>query len=343
MKFYGNTIVENALSKMLDSKVKFESVSWDINKGTANFKGFSIINKMDFSEKIFNAQKMILILNKEKLEKEKKAVFDEIYINGGTLNIVRDARGILNLSQNTQRTLNYADDTAYADEPDGSNVLYNLARSVRTFTIENSTINFTDYFIDPRGFVIICDNLNMNFKADPDLIRTSGFAQVECALSFRLPASRHGDGQFFLKSSMAAYQERADMEMTIETRGIDLIRFLPYFDRYTPFHINEGVFSSDTSFRMHNNMIDSLTTMVFHKLNFSIDPGMENSEFLAASVNQLAKYLTSSQGEILFDFVIKGEADNPAIGIGPKVQFAIGMVVIEELGKMMQEIQAAQE
>ena len=43
-----------------------------------------------------------------------------------------------------------------------------------------------------------------------------------------------------------------------------------------------------------------------------------------------------------FDFVIKGDANNPEIGMGPQVKFAIGRVAIEELGNFLQQLQKMQ-
>ncbi len=79
--------------------------------------------------------------------------------------------------------------------------------------------------------------------------------------------------------------------------------------------------------------------MVFHKLNIAVDPSKENAQFLEASVNRLVPYLMSGAGEINFDFVIKGSAYNPEIGLGPQVKFAIGRVAIEELSNFIQQIQ----
>ena len=86
-------------------------------------------------------------------------------------------------------------------------------------------------------------------------------------------------------------------------------------------------------------MIDSPTTTVFHKLKLTIDPGMENAKFLETTANKLVRYLTSGKGEVAFDFVIKGPVDNPQAGLGPKVKFAMGMVVLEELGNIIQQLQ----
>jgi hypothetical protein len=283
-------------------------------------------------------------LNKEKFDTEKKIALDEVYIKRGVLNIERKTDGVLVLASLSPRE---------AIEPSGGGLahaaetspcaLYNLARSLRKVTIEDTTINFKDYHISPnKPFFAYCDRFNLNFTSGQEPVPTSGHIPVQFTLSFRIPRCRYGDGSVSMSANMAAYSDRVDVEAALETRYIDLMLFLPYFSRNTPYTFTDGLFSSSTSFRMHNNMIDSLTTVTFHKILLYINPGMENAQFLSASANKIAKYLTSSSGEILFDFVIQGPLSSPAIGLGPKVKFAIGLVVIEEIGKMMQQIQAAQ-
>ena len=342
MKFYGKSLLENALSNMLGSKVKFESVSLNLDKYTVNFRGFSILSEIDFDENILNAEKCTLILNKERFEKEKKIAFEDIVIKKGVLNIERNKEGIFNISYNRPRRIDDRGAIAYADAPVDSGGLYNFAENVRKLTIEDSVINFKDYYVPQGPFAITCDNFNLDFTSGQESGSPSGSIPVKHTLSFRIPNTRYRDGKFFLSAGMTVYKHLVDMEMTVETKYIDLMQFLPYFENYTPFSFNNGLFSSSTNFRMHNNMIDSTTTMVFHELNLIIDPGMKNAKFLETSVNRLAPYLMSGRGEIIFDFVIKGPADNPQIGLGPRVKFAIGLVVIEELSNFIQQLQKLQ-
>jgi len=342
MKFYGKSLLENALSNMLGSKVKFESVSLNLDKYTVNFRDFSILSEINFDENILNAEKCTLILNKERFEKEKKIAFEDIVIKKGVLNIERNKEGIFNISYNSPRKIDDRGAIAYAATPADSGGLYNFAQNVRKLTIKDSVINFKDYYVPQGPFTITCDNFNLDFTSGQESGSSSDPIPVKYTLSFRIPNTRYRDGEFLLSAGMDVYKHQVDTKMAVETKYIDLMQFLPYFESYTPFSFNTGLFSSSTNFRMHNNMIDSTTTMVFHKLNLIIDPGMENAKFLETSANRLVPYLMSGKGEIIFDFIIKGPVDNPRIGLGPRLKFAIGLVVIEELGNFIQQLQKLQ-
>ena len=93
---------------------------------------------------------------------------------------------------------------------------------------------------------------------------------------------------------------------------------------------------------MHENNIDSLTTMYFSNLYLVINTHDENAQFLQVSINRLAPYLRSGEN-LIFDFVMKGNVMNPQFGVGPRVKYAIGMVAIEEVSKILQQIQRAQQ
>ncbi len=344
MKFYGNAIVEKYLQAMIGQPVKIESVSLNMDKGAVNFHGFTIVSQIDLDAKIFNAEKVTVYLNKEKYEKEKVLVLDEVYIKKGILNIERRKDGTYNIASLGERGADEAGasgSAAYAQEVSES-PLYSLAKGIRKITVEDCTVNFKDHLISREPFFVYFDNVNFNFLSGQTIIKPEGFVSVKCAFGLRIPKCRYGDGSISFSADMAVYPDRVDMETNLQMKYIDLMLFAPYIPKDSPFSFNDGLFSSETAFRMHNNVINSLTTIIFHKISLYINPGMENAEFLSASVNQIAKYLTSSKGEILFDFVIQGPSSRPAMGLGPKVKFAIGMVIIEELGKALAEMQRAQ-
>ena len=66
---------------------------------------------------------------------------------------------------------------------------------------------------------------------------------------------------------------------------------------------------------------------------------MEGTTFLQVAVDKLKPYLMSGRGEVIFDFVIKGPVEKPSINIGPKVKYAIGFAVMDEIINQLQKMQ----
>lgn len=340
MKYYGKGILEDVLSNMLGSRVRFESISVNMDKYGLSFGEFSILSEIGFDENVFDAEKFTLRLNKESLDRDKKVLVEEIFVKKGVLNIVRNRTGAFNVSFNGSGEPFLLGSVAYAAET--GNGLYNFAKNVKKVTIQDSVINFKDHHV-PRGpFAITCDDFDLEIKSLGPPGHT-GSIPMKCSINFEIPTNRrYGSSKFYLNADIAARRYGADIDVNMETKYIDLMQFLPYFESYTPFSFNDGVFSSTTSFKVQDGFVDSLTTMVFHRLKLLIDPGMENSRFLEASVNKLVPYL-SSGSEVVFDFVIKGPVEKPRMGLGPRAKFAVGLVVVEEISNFIEQLQKLKE
>jgi hypothetical protein len=338
--FFGKGTIEQMISKALGSQVKFQGMSFNLNKGLVNFTGFTVLNKIEFEENIFKADKFVVSINKERFEKDKTLIMEEIFIEKGVLTIERNRAGTFNIASIGDEESPWHEAVAYAAETASNIRLYDFVSTCKKITITDSTLNFKDYHISRQPFFFFFDNMNLEFSSSP--VRP-GNVGANCRLNMRVPMQSGRHGSVSLQLAMSIYPERADMEGNLSTKDINLMLFNAYFDRYTPFSFNNGLFNSTTQFRMHNNIIDSPTTMVFRGLKLYIKPGMEKAQFLQTAVNKLAPYLMSQQGDLYFDFVIKGPVEKPQAGLGPKVKFAIGMVALEELSKAMQQLQQLQQ
>ncbi len=342
MKFYGNKLIEKQLSQILGTKMKFDGISLDLKKYSINFTGFSIPSEIGFETRtVFNADKFILVLDKEKFEKDKKLVINEAIVEKGTFNIERNKQGVFNVSCLPGSQEPAAEPgIAYADETAGNIPIpvYNFAKSVKRILIKKSAINFRDYYISKEPLAVTCANFYTDIRMSPEEEASRGAIPMKYEISFDVPR-RGATGQFFLRGEAAIHQDRVDTEAFMDTKNIDVTQFLPYFRKATPFYFYEGEFSSTTNIAIHNKAVKSLTTMVFHRLRLEADPEKRNASFLQVSVNKLVPYLTSGKGEVIFDFEINGPLEHPEVSLGPNVKMAIGMVVVDEFGKIFQQLQ----
>ncbi|MBN1526226.1 MAG: DUF748 domain-containing protein [Candidatus Omnitrophica bacterium] len=341
MRVYGDAHIKKALTELAGARVEYKSAAINLDKKEATFRGFSVASQIGLDKDIFGADIFTIILNKEKLEKEKKIVFDSVRVKGAKLNIIRDKAGALNVALPKTDTamlewpLLNPGGIAYAADAPSKNALYDALMSVRNIKVEDSVITFEDYFMMEKPYKMWCDRF---FAEAVSTDTGSGYFSTAVTANFRVPQKQGGHGSFGMKANMAVYPGRTDMELSAETGNIDLLIFLPYFRRSTPFDVRSGRFGSKTDFRMHNGIIDSLTTMYFRNLSFIITSRDENAQFLHVSINRLAPYLKSGDNTV-FDFTMKGDVNNPQFSVGPKVKFAMGMVVMEEVGKAIQQMQ----
>lgn len=336
LKFFGNAAIGQMVSKALGSDVKFQNISFDLVKGRVHFTGFSVVNKIEFEENIFKADKFIVSIDKERFDRDRTLVMEEILIEKGTITIERNKKGIFNVASINTEDPAWFESVAYAAAMPSGEGFFNFAKTCRKIRIINSKLRFIDHYISREMFYFYFDNVDLEFNTTP---MPEGNIGASCRLDMTIPMQSGSNGSVMLRANLAIYTERIDLEGSLSTKNINIVLFSPYFNRYTPFNFNSGTFSSSTDIRIHNNMLDSPTTVIFSGLNLYIKPGMENSLFLETAVNRLAPYLMSRQGDIYFDFVLKGPVQKPQAGIGPRVKMAIGMVVLEEFNKALQHWQ----
>jgi hypothetical protein len=341
MHFYGNSLVRKALGELTGSQVQFKSVALNLGRAAASFRGVTVAGQIGFGKNVFDADTLTIGLNRERLEKEKKIVFDSVYMKGAKLRIIRNRAGVLNISLPNVNTARLREPVfgsgaiAYADETAAKNPLYDLFNGIRHVRIEDSSVSFEDSYGMDKPYSIWCDKLYAEITSRQT---GAGYLSVAAVSSLVVPQSRKGNGWFGMKASMAVYPDVTDVEMTAETGNIELAIFMPYFKRNTPFYFRSGRFNSKTDFRMHRRQIDSLTTMQIDDMSLRINPYDPNAEFLNVSIDRLAPYLMSGNN-IAFDFVVTGPISNPHVGVGPKVKFAIGMAAMEGVARAMGQIQ----
>jgi hypothetical protein len=341
MRLYGDAHIKKTLSELVGSRVDFKSVAINLDKQAASFKGFSIASQVGFDKNIFDADTFTVIFNKEKLDSKKQFVFDSVYIKGAKLAIIRDGRGTLNLESPAVKTARLKEPAfsfsavAYADEIQPKNAFYGMLKSFRSIRIEDSAITFEDHFKMAKPYKIWCNKFYADITAQDT---QAGYVAATVAANLRLPQKQYGEGWAGIKASMAVYPDNTNVELSAQTGNIDLRIFGPYLQRNTPFLFNSGRFGSRTDLRMHGGAVDSLTTMYFSNLSLAVNQYDPNAQFLNVSINRLAPYLRSGEN-IVFDFVMKGDAKKPQFGIGPKVKYAVGMVVMEEVGKAVAAMQ----
>lgn len=351
MRLYGNAHLKQLLTGLIGAKVNFSAVALDLDRQTVNFKEFSIASEIGFEKHIFSADTFTVYLNKEKLEKEKRMVFDRVYIKGAKIFVIRDKAGKLNLALPSAelpagsgpvvdeapapQAGGAAPSAAPAPAPAPRNGFFTVLQAVKQITIEDSFVSFEDQYGMKQPYRIWCDRFFADLVSQDT---NAGYMGATLTAKCRLPQKRYGDGWLGMRASMAAYPDRTNMEATASAGNVDILIFAPYFARNTPFLFRSGRFSSKSDLRLHDGVVDSLTTMSFDDLQLFINPYAPNAQFLHVSINRLAPYLTSG-GNIVFDFVMKGDARRPQFGVGPRVKFAIGMVVMEEVGKAIAAMQ----
>ncbi|MDD5440155.1 MAG: hypothetical protein PHS37_08220 [Candidatus Omnitrophica bacterium] len=339
MSTFGKGMIERALSDILGSGIKFKTVSLDIGKSAVRFKGLTIANEIGLEPNMFNAETFTVRLNKAALEKQKKIAIDEIVIDRASLNIERRPDGKIRLMYVVPERNSAAMDSQTTEERSG---FYDLMRAVRKISIKNSVVRFWDRMVSVEPFLVMGEDVALEITADPDIGNQSGYVQVHIVSSFNIYNRPYVPGLVRINADLKVYQPFCEATFGMSASNIDITHIKPYLDIYTPFIFTKGIFDADMKANINSTAVDSLTTIYFHSVRVSVNPAKQDSEFLRTSVNKLIPYLTSNQGEIIFDFVVSGPLKGPSVSMGPKLKEAAGMAVMGEVGRYIQNMQNMQ-
>lgn len=327
MKFHGHSLVESVLSDMLGLEVKYGSAAIDIDKGSVNFTDVTVADRASPGSYFLKIEKLGLWIDKDRLIKEKTVVVERARLEGAALSLERAKNGSFNIRFSRRRG------------PGSEKSAYDILGAFKELTVVNSKVMFTDYRIARRPAVSVFYEIGLQFRSSGtggDVIRAN------CSAKARVPGTRYASGELALRSGMAIYRDRVNLNAQIDAQAVNLALLCPYINRYTPFIFHGGLFTSATDLRIYNNRIDSPTTVIFHAIDMEVKPYAQDSQFLEANLGKLVPYLESRRGEIIFDFYLTGTTGNITAGVGPRVRNAIGMATQAEMLKIFGQLQRLQ-
>lgn len=206
------------------------------------------------------------------------------------------------------------------------------------FLLKNSKIIFIDRFRLSQPHVITFENINARLVF-----------RLNDAYSGVLGLSLSGQGEVNGKAGEVVKWDisydpntpKLTMSSRFEVSNVDIIPFEPYYDRYSPFVFASGKFSGTFVFDFDNGSIGSTDEVHLSDFKFYIKQGYENTVFLETTVPDLVKYFSSSFGEIVFDFKIKGDMANPRFYLGPISKQALASMAIDKVSDIVQKASAS--
>ena len=132
------------------------------------------------------------------------------------------------------------------------------------------------------------------------------------------------------------------MSNRFEVHGVEITPFEPYYYKYSPLVFTNGTFSGTLVFDFDNGNIGSTNEVHLKDFRFYVKPGYENAQFWETTVPDLVKYFTSPYGEIVFDFKIKGDMQNPKFYLGPISKQALASMAVDKISSALGNMSKSQ-
>lgn len=339
---------ESVIRSALPGYVKISTIRFDFKAGKAFFEGFKLEGPRGFSDRY--VVEIAEISCRYKLKGatilDGLEIFEPV-LKGMVLRIERLNDGRVNLSEMgsviepapgdaAQKT---GEDISGRGASGGGNgsgpKAADFIKLPQDFRIANGKIIFTDRFF-VRGYnVIAFDNMegSLNLKMDDSYSRVFDVASMGEG-----NINGHRDQSVRWAINFNPNTPRLTMANRFEVSGVDLITFEPYYDKFSPFEFARARVSGLLIFDFNNGNIGSANELHLTDLVFSVKPGYENAAMFETSVRDLAKYFTTSSGEVIFDFKIKGDMASPQFYLGPISKQAVTAMVVDKVSEAIQKM-----
>lgn len=334
---------ETVIRKLLPDYVRVDKINFDLKNNKVVFTDFKILNPEDFSTRYLLEIEEITCVYRIK----GKNILDGLEIlepsfRRLTLNIERLADGKLNLEEmkkylekKTEKETTVPQEAkkeSVSSKIVGDKTLPDVFKLPQDFSLKDGKVIFIDRLPYTKPHMITFENIDAKLG-----LKLNNSYNALLYLTSAGSGNVNGDKNEVVTWTISLNPTTPKLTMSnrFEVSNVDMIPFEPYYDKYSPFVFKTGRFSGTLIFDFDNGNIGSTNEVHLADVKFWIKKGYENAQFWETTVPDLVKYLTSSFGEIVFDFKIKGEMSNPKFYLGPISKQALTSMAIDKISSVI--------
>ena len=342
---------EKIIRENLPSYVKIDRINFDFAGSKISLNDFKILNPPGFSSeyllKINDISCRYGIKGKgipEGIE------ISDVFFKGadieierhrdGRINVVEMGNFIKSITPKEREGLPAQANTDNAPSeakqgPQRGRKLSDIIELPGSFGIKDGRIAFLDALPYDKPHLITVNSLNGEVSISLD----DNYSKI-LALSFTLEGNMNESRNEVIKwkASLNPATPRITMSNRFDVSSLDLLAFEPYYDKFSPFVFKRGMFSGALVFDFDNGNIGSTNEIILSHIQFYIKPGYESSQMWETNAQDLMRYFTTTSGDIVFDFKIKGDMTNPQFYLGPISKRAITSMAIDKISSVVEQI-----
>jgi hypothetical protein len=332
---------EAIIKKNLPPFVHVDRIIFNLKDGLLEIKGFSLRNPRGYINK--DLARIDSITCRYKMKGDN--ILDGLEVTGidaskPLINIERLPDGRFNINEmdkvmeEGKKAAPRREKAPAAGKRSSKRDISDFVKLTNTINIKNGKVVFLDKAVRPSPNVLTFEDVNGKIV----LGLSDDYRSVNSMES-------QGEGDISGDSSQRVQwvvsldpgTERLTMSNRYEVSGLDITQFKPYYDRYSPIDIKRGWCSGTFVFDFDNGNIGSMNTLRLRGLKFTVKEDASSSGFWDAAVPDIIHYLRSSSGEIVFDFKIKGDMNDPRFYPGPVLKNAIQAKVVDTITEALSE------
>ncbi len=334
---------EKFIRAMLPGYIKIEKIDLDMRRSKIILSKFEIMNPPGFSSRdLIEAGEISCSFKMKGMSFMSGIEILSPLLTGVVLNIERLRDGTTNLEAMAKYTgsasagkASGAQGSPGESSESGKKNLSDAVKIPETFTVKKSLAVFTDHQPYPTPYIITLENIDATLTLKLDSSYTN-VLRVGTAGTGSLNGNIDQAINWNLILDLTT--PKLTMSNRVEVSNADILTFEPYYDKLSPFVFKEGRFSGSLVVDFDNGNIGSTNVIKLKNFLFYIKRGSENAAFWETSVQDLAKYFTSSFDEIVFDFKIKGDMAKPDYFLGPISKQAVASMAIDKISSVIGNI-----
>ena len=193
---------------------------------------------------------------------------------------------------------------------------------VRTVTLQNGHINFTDLF-NP-----------FNFDGDLTRIggRVSGLTSLESGKAdVLLQGSWENRAPLEITGKINPLAKKRYADLTLTIRDIDLSPFSPYSGKFLGYKLEKGLLTLELGYLLEGTHLKGDNRAHFEEL--TLGERVESASSVTLPVALAVTLLKGPDGDITLDVPVEGDLDDP--------QFSLGRTILRVLGNLIVKIISA--
>ena len=332
--------IDKILRNQLPKYIEIDSLKVDLLKRTIAIKGFKLQNPKGFQNPYLVE---IDNIDSEYTQASDRNILQGIHLSaielsGSRIFLERNSGGILNL----EKMESVLEDTRPKKKPGVKTKLFGLLSYLLSpfknisqllqiepmFNIEKGSLFFKDYYINNSGYLISIEDINGTITIDFQ----RNFKGINYLTSQGRGIVNAKPGQFLeWVTEYDPAKEKLTMNNAIDIENVDFTYFEPYYDKYSPFIFKKGLASGKLIINFDNAQISSDNEILFSGVEIEQKKDHNFNRFWPTGADDLYKYFSSEQGNIVFDFKIKGPMDDPRFYLGSKAKHALAYMVFDKI------------
>jgi hypothetical protein len=128
-----------------------------------------------------------------------------------------------------------------------------------------------------------------------------------------------------------------DMDGKVEIKKRDITELKPYFQKKGDVNVTRGTLDMNMNVKIRSNKINAPGKAVLKDLEFERGSGMGNT-FLNMPLSAVVSFLKNNNNEIVVNFVIEGDLDNPKFNFRESFMNKISIAMAEKLGLSIKRV-----